>query len=407
MSQPQCRLCWDVAGAPPGGVLLAPCACKGSCGAIHARCLQRQLAARPAAVCDVCRAPYDAAVLAAAGVALPPPPPLLPAIGAHGGGGGPPGWARDQFLQARAVYAQLAAARAAAAAAAGGGAGGAYAHGHPHHDLLGWPPAVLRARGAGWRPRWWHRNARSEWFWAGLLHGGWRLAVALDGARATLALLRARRPPAAALSWPWQLLRRPNGRGAARDAARAAAVRRLRRRRRPDGGDGADAASAAALSIAEEVRASFDGTTLWQVRVYTALIAARPAGALAEACGGMALGAVLGGVLSSAAFLPLVGLRRLDAAAGGARLALAAGARLAAGLACRPSGHRRLAALLWRARGGPGAWVRGALGGLGRRLQRRRQARGGGRQPPQQQQAPRAAAAAAAGPQQPFYQPEE
>jgi len=81
----------------------------------------------------------------------------------------------------------------------------------------------------------------------------------------------------------------------------------------------------------------------------------------------MALGAIIGGCLSSVAFLPLVGLSKLDAVAGSFRLAACAGVRLAAGLACGNGSHRRLAGALRRL-GGPVGWVRGRVGAAVRRI---------------------------------------
>ena len=57
--EPVCRICYEGRDA---GVLLRPCSCAGSIGAIHATCLARWLATRPELVqrgCDVCRAPWD------------------------------------------------------------------------------------------------------------------------------------------------------------------------------------------------------------------------------------------------------------------------------------------------------------------------------------------------------------
>jgi hypothetical protein len=62
---PTCRLCWAEADGGGGGELLAPCACKGSLAAIHARCLaawQRELVRQGrgwrAARCELCNAEY-------------------------------------------------------------------------------------------------------------------------------------------------------------------------------------------------------------------------------------------------------------------------------------------------------------------------------------------------------------
>ena len=57
--EPVCRICYEGRDA---GVLLRPCSCAGSIGAIHATCLARWLATRPELVqrgCDVCGAPWD------------------------------------------------------------------------------------------------------------------------------------------------------------------------------------------------------------------------------------------------------------------------------------------------------------------------------------------------------------
>lgn len=345
----QCRLCWDPEGAPPDGLLLSPCRCKGSVAHIHRGCLQRWLDTRPRAACDVCRSPYDGALLAGAGVRMPPPELLEERRPRHDL------LAARFWLHLDPAAAWPGAGRAAAAAAA--------------RARRGAPP-----RPAPWFARDPRRDAR---FWAGLLHGAWRAAVAADGAAATLAMMRRRRMPAPG-GWFW--------------------------RRGP---------LALPCGTAEEVRSSFDATTQWQVQLYSALVALSPRGALSEACSGMALGAIIGGCLSSVAFLPLVGLPRLVALAGSLRLAARAGSRLAAGLACRPCGHRRLAAAL-AAAARPLAWAaRGAAGLLSVRRraggerpprrprperqhaqqqepqpqpQPRRQRRGAGEQQPQQQQ---------------------
>ncbi|KIY98419.1 hypothetical protein MNEG_9546, partial [Monoraphidium neglectum] len=126
------------------------------------------------------------------------------------------------------------------------------------------------------------------------------------------------------------------------------------------------------------------------VQLYSAVVALWPRGAASEACSGMALGAIIGGCLSSVAFLPLIGLPRLSALAGSLRLACRAGAQLAAGLACRPCAHRRLVGALSRL-GRPVGWV---VGRLGAPLQRGRRQ---GRQQGQEQQGRRRGQRAAGG----------
>jgi hypothetical protein len=425
---PQCRLCWDPESAPPGGLLLSPCRCKGTSAFIHANCLQRWLDMRPGrGACDICRAPYDAPLLADVGVRVPPPPPPPP----------PPG--HDLRLGRALWWQQLAAPRG----------GGATATFRITERLMGLTPFALAPGGAPAlggaaaarrrraapppRLRWWRRDAgRDPLFWSGLLHGAWRAAVALDGAAATLALLRHRAAPGGGpLPAPVAALL-PGWAGGRRG-------RRGRRRPQPLG----------SLASPQEVQASFDATTIWQVcgrpfvlgqprstsgagrqgqrrpdlallqrlrrwpvsycaraalipleiptlphptpphptpphptpprpqvQLYSSLIALSPRrAAAAEACSGMALGAIIGGCLSSVAFLPLVGLPRLAALSGACRLAAAAGARLGAGLACRPEAHRKLAEALAR---GAGA-ARAGAGAAGRALRAGwRRLRGGG-----------------------------
>ncbi|GBF87896.1 hypothetical protein Rsub_00608 [Raphidocelis subcapitata] len=331
---PTCRLCWEAEGAPPSGLLLSPCRCKGSCAHIHVACLQRWLNTRPGrGVCDICRAQYDGPLLADVGVRIPPPPPAPPAAALDG-------------QRLRVVWwSQLAAPQVGPLLGMTGRLmpqhnGAAAAHG---------TMAAARPRRGPRRPRWWRRDpAADARFWSGLLHGAWRAAVAADGIAATLSLLRHRRAPRAAGVLPWPVA-----------AARRGAARR---------------AVSGPLTTAEEVRASFDGTTIWQVQVYCAIVALAPSRPVSEACSGMALGAIIGGCLSSLAFLPLVGIPRLNAIAGAALLAARAGARLAAGLACRPAGHRRLARALGAA-AAPVGWARQGLAGLARRVSGQR---GGG-----------------------------
>lgn len=337
-----CRLCWEPEGDAPDGMLLSPCVCRGSCAFIHRGCLQRWLETRPRGACDICRSPYDAPLLADVGITLPPPQPDDGA--AYAAPRGPAAAARRHWLQQvldpHYRYWRL-------AGDAFGGAGG----------------ARRRRRPAPW----WRRDPGGDpRFWAGLLHGGWRALVAADGCMATLALARRRRSPSG-LGWPW----------------------------RRGGGGGPSAAAACFMGMAgrvedeeygpEVVRASFEGTTMWQVQLYSAIIALAPSRTACEACSGMALGAIIGGCLSSVAFLPLVGMPRLDALVGAARLAAAAALRLAAGLACRPAAHRRLVGALSRV-GRPLAWAGARLGRLVRGAGptgRGADARSGRRRPPQ------------------------
>jgi hypothetical protein len=229
----QCRICWNTEGEPPDGLLLSPCRCKGTSAHIHHGCLQRWLDTRPHGACDVCRSPYDLSLLSDLGIRIPPAQPLdagndlrlrhelaaARALWWHQFAAGGPPWQPPPQLQGR------------------GGAGGL------------WPELWPRRR-----RRWWMREpGRDALFWSGLLHTGLRFVIAADGLLATLALLRHRRAPAAGLLPRVFGPREP----AAVVAARAHRARQGRRRRRGRG---------TVLSTADEVRASFDGTTVWQVR---------------------------------------------------------------------------------------------------------------------------------------------
>lgn len=210
----QCRLCWDPEGAGPDGLLLSPCRCKGSCAFIHRGCLQRWLDTRPRGACDVCRSPYDVSLLADVGIRLPP----LDL----------PDHQSSTLIPAR-LWLQL----NSQGHAPGAGAGAHAAHATHEHP---WPAAHAHRRAAAARrhPRWWARHpARDALFFAGLLHSCWRALVAADGCLATLALLQRRCAPAG-VRWPW-------GRGHARVVLMLP------------------------CSTGEDVRASFDVTTIWQV----------------------------------------------------------------------------------------------------------------------------------------------